>query len=94
MALVCYVIPLHARYVGWVRDFGLAVAAVLCFGSILVSWYVINFVLAAGLHSYGFGGGGGPWVAWAVLLNLQWLLVCAVRYQRALVHVRGSASPD
>lgn len=82
VALVCYVIPLHARYIGWVKDFGLAVSAVLCFASIIVSWYVINFVLAAGLHSYGFGGGGGPWVVWAVLLNLEWLLVAAWMYQR------------
>jgi ABC-type transport system involved in cytochrome c biogenesis permease subunit len=91
VALVCYVIPLHARYIGWVRDFGLAVAAVLCFGSIIVSWYVINFVLAAGLHSYGFGGGGGPWVAWAVLLNLQWLLICSTRFQRRLAPASGVA---
>src|ERR1700682_846727 len=25
IALVCYVVPLHARYIGWVKDFGLAV---------------------------------------------------------------------
>src|SRR5262249_21389948 len=48
VALVCYVIPLHARYLGWMKDFGLAVAAVLCYASILLSWYVVNFVLAAG----------------------------------------------
>src|SRR5262249_1376469 len=26
IALVCYVIPLHMRYIGWIKDFGLAVA--------------------------------------------------------------------
>jgi ABC-type transport system involved in cytochrome c biogenesis permease subunit len=82
VALVCYVIPLHARYIGWVREFGLAVSAVLCFGSILISWYVINFVLAAGLHSYGFGGGGGPWVLWAVMLNVAYVLATALVYHR------------
>lgn len=75
IALVCYVIPLHARYAGWIKDFGLAVAAVLCYASIILSWYVINFVIAAGLHSYGFSGGGGEWVLWAGLLNLEWVLV-------------------
>ena len=24
----------------------------------IVAWYGVNFVLGAGLHSYGFGGGG------------------------------------
>ena len=82
LALVCYVIPLHARYIGWVREFGLAVSAVLCFASILVSWYVVNFVIATGLHSYGFGGGGGQWVLWAGLLNLEWVLIASLLYMR------------
>jgi ABC-type transport system involved in cytochrome c biogenesis permease subunit len=81
-ALVCYVIPLHARYIGWVSEFGLAVSAVLCFAAILVSWYVVNFVIAAGLHSYGFGGGGGQWVLWAGLLNLEWVFIASLLYLR------------
>ena len=82
IALVCYVIPLHARYLGWVREFGLAVAAVLCYASILLSWYVVNFLVAAGLHSYGFGAGGGTWVLWACLLNIEWLLIASLLHQR------------
>jgi ABC-type transport system involved in cytochrome c biogenesis permease subunit len=81
VALVCYVVPLHARYAGWVKEYGLAVWAVLCFGAILLSWYVLNFVLAAGLHSYGFGAGGGRWVLWAVVLNVEWLLVATLLYR-------------
>jgi ABC-type transport system involved in cytochrome c biogenesis permease subunit len=82
IALVCYVIPLHARYAGWIKDFGLAVAAVLCYAAIILSWYVINFVIAAGLHSYGFSGGGGEWVLWAGLINLEWVLVATGVYSR------------
>lgn len=84
IALVCYVIPLHARYLGWVKDFGLAVAAVLCYASILLSWYVVNFLVAAGLHSYGFGSGGGGWVLWASLLNIEWVLIATLVH-----HVRN-----
>jgi len=82
IALICYVIPLHARYLGWVKDFGLAVSAVLCYASILLSWYVINFVIAAGLHSYGFGMGGGAWVLWAALLNVEWVLLATLFLKR------------
>jgi ABC-type transport system involved in cytochrome c biogenesis permease subunit len=84
VALVCYVVPLHARYVGWVKDYGLAVAAVVCYGAIILSWYVLNFVLAAGMHSYGFGAGGGALVLLATLLNLEWLLVASLLYRRRL----------
>lgn len=90
IALVCYVVPLHARYVGWVKDFGLAVSAVLCFGAIVLSWYVVNFVLAAGLHSYGFGLGGGRWVLWAALLNIEWVAIAAlIHHSRAQKMVAG-----
>ena len=84
IALVCYVIPLHARYIGWVKDFGLAVSAVLCYAAIVMSWYGVNFVLAAGLHSYGFGS-GPPWgVFWAGLLNIEWVIMAAILYHRKL----------
>ncbi len=85
IALLGYVIPLHARYAGWIREFGLAVSAVLCYAGILLSWYVINFVIASGLHSYGFSGGGGWWVLWAGLLNLEWLLIASAIYLRRSV---------
>lgn len=80
ISLICYVIPLHARYIGWVKDFGLAVSAVVCYAAILMCWYGVNFVLGAGLHSYGFGGGGPFWVLLAGLLNLLWVQVAAVMY--------------
>lgn len=82
IALIAYAIPLHARYLGWVRDFGLAVSAVICFAAIVMSWYGVNFILGAGLHSYGFGGGGPWWVFWASLLNLEFVLVASILYLR------------
>ncbi len=82
IALIAYAIPLHARYLGWVKAFGLAVSAVVCFASIVMSWYGVNFILGAGLHSYGFGG-GGPWGGfWACLINLEFVLVVALRKLR------------
>lgn len=85
IALVCYVIPLHARYLSWVGDFGLAVCAVLCYSTIILSWYVVNFVLAAGLHSYGFSGGGGLlWVVWAAAINVEWVVLASWCYMSSL----------
>jgi ABC-type transport system involved in cytochrome c biogenesis permease subunit len=81
IALLCYVIPLHMRYIGWIKDFGLAVAAILCYAAILMSWYGVNFVFPAGLHSYGFGGGGAAWVYWACLINIEWVLVAGLLYR-------------
>ncbi len=81
IALVAYVIPLHARYLGWVKDFGLAVSSVVCFAAIVMSWYGVNYVLGAGLHSYGFGGGGPWWVLLGGLINLEYVLIAGLRYR-------------
>jgi ABC-type transport system involved in cytochrome c biogenesis permease subunit len=80
VALLCYLIPLHARYVGWVGDFGLAVCSVACFASVVMAWYGVNFVLGAGLHSYGFGSGSHTGVYLAGLLNLSLVAHGAARY--------------
>lgn len=81
IALVCYVIPLHMRYIGWIKDFGLAVAAILCYAAILMSWYGVNFVFPAGLHAYGAGTGGALWVYWACLINIEWVLAAVWIYR-------------
>ena len=54
IALLGYLAVLHARFAGWVKHFGLAVLSVACFALVIVAWYGVNFVLGAGLHSYGF----------------------------------------
>jgi ABC-type transport system involved in cytochrome c biogenesis permease subunit len=80
IAFLCYIIPLHARYIGWVKDFGLAVCSVVCFAAVVMAWYGVNFVLAAGLHSYGFGGGDNLWVTWAAMINVDLVLCGALSF--------------
>ena len=58
ITLLVYLIPLHGRFAGWVNTFWLVMASVVCFLSVLMAWYGVNFVLGVGLHSYGFTEGG------------------------------------
>lgn len=69
-ALLGYLFLLHGRIAGRWGGFGLAVGAVLAFLSVLMAWYGVNFVLGAGLHSYGFGTGGMPFVIGFIILEL------------------------
>jgi cytochrome c-type biogenesis protein CcsB len=71
VALLGYLAVLHARYGGAVGHRGLAALSVVCFSLVVMAWYGVNFVLGAGLHSYGFGGGGQGFVYLAIFL--QWL---------------------
>src|SRR5206468_12318982 len=51
ITLLVYLIPLHGRFAGWVNTFGLLVASVFRFLSVIMAWYGVNFVLGVGLHS-------------------------------------------
>ena len=46
---------LHARFDHQIAAFGVAAGAIAAFWTILMTYLGVNFVLASGLHSYGFG---------------------------------------
>jgi len=55
VAFLAYMAILHARFDKQIEDFGVAVGSIAAFWTILMTYLGVNFVLAAGLHSYGFG---------------------------------------
>lgn len=91
ISIVIYFIVLHARYVRWLEDFGLAAAAVIGFAAIVWTFYGVNYLMAAGLHSYGFGSGGGTWVAAWALAELAFIVVCKLKH-RSLKSAEGVQS--
>ncbi|MBY0555195.1 cytochrome c biogenesis protein CcsA [bacterium] len=70
IALLGYIIVLHSRLIGWLKNFGMLAAGVITFNLVIMAWYGVNFVLGAGLHSYGFGAGGIEYVSVFVGLHL------------------------
>jgi cytochrome c-type biogenesis protein CcsB len=83
IALLGYLAILHGRLGGWLRQFGLMAGAIIGFNLVIMAWYGVNYVLGAGLHSYGFGAGGVEYVASFVALNLLYVLhVGMLRYFR------------
>ncbi len=55
VAFLAYMAILHARSDGQMGAFGVAVSSIAAFWTILMTYLGVNFVLASGLHSYGFG---------------------------------------
>ncbi len=62
IVLLVYLIPLHGRFAGWFNTFALVASSVVCFLSVMMAWYGVNFILGVGLHSYGFVEGGSQGV--------------------------------
>jgi cytochrome c-type biogenesis protein CcsB len=95
VALLGYLSVLHARFAGWVGHRGLAALSVACFSLVVMAWYGVNFVLGAGLHSYGFGGGGQGWVYSAVVLQLLFAGVALHRSRDSVAQTHASQlSPE
>lgn len=82
-ALLGYLFLLHGRISGLWGGFGLAVGSVIAFMSVLMAWYGVNFVLGAGLHSYGFGTGGFPLVAAFVGCEILFVAIAFLRKRQS-----------
>jgi ABC-type transport system involved in cytochrome c biogenesis permease subunit len=84
IALLGYLAILHGRYAGWIRKFGIAAWSVIAFQGVLMAWYGVNYVLGAGLHSYGFGNGGVQYVAVYVVLEVLYVLWATYKHRTHL----------
>lgn len=84
IAFLGYIAILHGRMTNWIKPFGFVMWSVLAFSLVVMAWYGVNYVLGAGLHSYGFGGGGLPFVSAIVGIHVLFAVtVWFVRLQRA-----------
>lgn len=72
---------LHARLVGWMTPAGILFWSPVAYLLVIMAWYGVNFILAAGLHSYGFSSGGTRMVL--IFLGIQAVLLIGgvIRYK-------------
>jgi len=75
-----YLAIIHARFAGWLRHFGLAASAILGFLAVVMTYYGVNFILAAGMHAYGFSEGGQIWVGIYAAAELIIIAAAWIRY--------------
>jgi cytochrome c-type biogenesis protein CcsB len=88
IALLAYMAVLHGRFTGWVGKYTFPLWTVICFSTVLMAWYGVNFVLGVGLHSYGFSNGGQAVMASFVIFQG---LFCAWVHFRKKKDASGSA---
>ncbi|MCY4321266.1 MAG: cytochrome c biogenesis protein CcsA [Bdellovibrionaceae bacterium] len=82
ISLLAYLALLHGKLIGWVSAFNLSLFSVLIFFLVIMAWYGVNFVLGAGLHSYGFGSGGIEYVSAFLVLHL---ILCALAIRKKFI---------
>lgn len=58
IVLCIYMAILHGRYTSWIRNDRFMIVTAAAFMSVMMAWFGVNYILASGLHSYGFSEGG------------------------------------
>lgn len=94
VTLLGYLFVLHGRIAGKWGGFGMAVGAVLCFLCVLMAWYGVNFVLGAGLHSYGFGSGGFGYALAFVIAEIAFVALALARRPKTPPPAKAAASKE
>lgn len=72
-----YVAILHGRYTNWIPNHRFVTFTAAAFMSVMMCWFGVNYILASGLHSYGFSEGGAIFLGSFFSLQIIFLLITA-----------------
>lgn len=61
---------LHGRIAGWISPKNMLILSPATYILVIMAWFGVNFILATGLHSYGFSTGGTFMVVTAVIIQI------------------------
>ncbi|TDJ03927.1 MAG: hypothetical protein E2O68_09125 [Deltaproteobacteria bacterium] len=70
-----YVAILHGKYTSWIPNRVFIPVVALAFLSVMMAWFGVNYILAAGLHSYGFSQGGAFFLGTFFLVQILLVLI-------------------
>jgi ABC-type transport system involved in cytochrome c biogenesis permease subunit len=80
IADIGFLMILHCKISGWLKPFGILAMSTVAYLLVIMAWYGVNFILAAGLHSYGFSSGGAQIVFTFVGLQVLLLSIAGIFY--------------
>jgi len=89
IAFLAYMAILHGRFDRMIGPYGTAAFSIVAFWAVLMTYLGVNFVLSAGLHSYGFGESSV--VQWMVILALLEIAFLAVGWMAHRRHPKPPA---
>lgn len=75
IVLCFYMTILHGRYTSWITNRLFVPLTALSFLSVMMAWFGVNYILASGLHSYGFSEGGAIFLGSFFALQLAIIII-------------------
>ncbi len=78
IVLLVYMAILHGRYSSWIPPKRFVPLVAGAFMSVMMAWFGVNYILASGLHSYGFSEGGAIFLGSFFALQIGMLVMGTV----------------
>ncbi|MGZ3791451.1 MAG: cytochrome c biogenesis protein [Bdellovibrio sp.] len=88
-----FLILLHGQHIGWINSVTLLALSPLAYLLVIMAWYGVNFVLAAGLHSYGFSSGGAAAVSAFVAIQIIIFVGGIFKFRKGALRSHGKLQP-
>lgn len=76
IVLLFYMVIVHGRYSSWIDTHRFIVLSSAGFMTVMMAWFGVNYILASGLHSYGFSEGGAIFLGSFFLIQTIIILIC------------------
>ena len=73
-----FILLLHGRVVGWIGPYALLAWSPIAYLLVIMAWYGVNFILATGLHSYGFSSGGAKMVVTYMVSQVSLVAIAVI----------------
>lgn len=77
IVLCLYMAILHGKYTSWIPTKRFVVLVAGAFMSVMMAWFGVNYILASGLHSYGFSEGGAIFLGSFFAIQTGFLIITA-----------------
>jgi len=75
-----YITLLHGRYTNWLNPKRFIMSVAGGFMTVMMAWFGVNYILATGLHSYGFSEGGAIFLGSFFLVQSLFLIITGFKF--------------
>lgn len=82
IVLLVYMAILHGKYTSWITPKRFVPLVAAAFMSVMMAWFGVNYILASGLHSYGFSEGGAVFLGSFFIIQIVIIAVCVIDFPR------------
>lgn len=84
IVFLIYMAILHGKYTNWITNDRFVPLIAGAFLSVMMAWFGVNYILASGLHSYGFSQGGAMFLGTFFVTQIAVLFIAKLKSPRII----------